>query len=380
MAFFADCFHETNGVALTARKFQAFAESRRLPFFSVHPGSAPRQTASDTLSVRELDTGRWSFALDADLQFDLLAWRHARQLKDELRRFRPDLIHITGPGHIGILGTIIAHQLRVPLVASWHTNVHEFGARRLERIMRFLGGSLSGGLGRIAEDLSLKATLRFYEIARKLFAPNPDLIQLLRDRTGRPTYYMGRGVDVELFSPAKRRRKDDTFVLGFVGRLTPEKNVRFLAQVERALEDAGAGPFRILVAGQGSELGWLKENLRHGDFPGVLTGEALAQAYAGMDLFLFPSKTDTFGNVVQEALASAVPAVVTAAGGPKYIVRSGESGFVAASDTAFLRCVLDLMRDRDLLCRMRQLARAQACESTWDRVFESVYSAYHAAV
>jgi len=380
VAFFSDCFYETNGVALTARQFQSFAARNRLPFFSLHPGGETRTTHEDNLTVHELANSKVSFALDSDLHFDLMAWKHRGAILRSLRQFKPDLVHITGPGHVGIRGAYLAHELHVPLVASWHTNVHEFGARRLEKSLSFLGKSLTGSIGRLAERLSLTATLRFYEIARKLFAPNPDLIQLLRNRTGRPTYYMGRGVDTCMFSPCKRKRSDDVFVMGFVGRLTPEKNVRFLGEVEAALWDTGTRPFRFTVIGQGSEKEWLQANLKHAEFPGVLKGEALAQAYANMDLFVFPSKTDTFGNVVQEALASGVPAVVTAEGGPKYIVRSGESGLVAASDKAFVRCVLDVIRDRDLHQQMRRTGRAQAYDSTWDHVFESVYSAYETKV
>jgi hypothetical protein len=93
--------------------------------------------------------------------------------------------------------------------------------------------------------------------------------------------------------------------------------------------------FRFQISGSGSERAWLERHLPRAEFTGVLSGEALAAAYANMDVFAFPSHTDTFGNVVQEALASGVPAVVTASGGPRFIVRDGVSGFVAESDDDF---------------------------------------------
>ncbi|MBL8213720.1 MAG: glycosyltransferase, partial [Bryobacterales bacterium] len=263
-----------------------------------------------------------------------------------------------------------------PLAASWHTNVHEFGARRVEKLLSFAGKGVSGAIAGAAERAILAATVRFYRIAKTLFAPNPDLVRMLRDRTGRPTYDMRRGVDTVMYTPEKRRRTDRVFRMGYVGRITPEKSVRFLVDIEQALLKAGAPPFQFVVIGQGSEKEWLQANLRHAEFPGVLKGEALAQAYANLDLFVFPSKTDTFGNVVQEALASGVPAVVTAEGGPKYIVRSGESGFIAADDAAFVRCVLQVIGDPSLLANLRRQAREQACDTTWDRVFERIYEAY----
>jgi glycosyltransferase involved in cell wall biosynthesis len=119
----------------------------------------------------------------------------------------------------------------------------------------------------------------------------------------------------------------------------------------------------------------LRRELRHADFTGVLRGEALATAYANMDALVFPSHTDTFGNVVLEALASGVPAVVTPDGGPKFIVRDGETGFVAP-DEGFAAAVATLVRDRARLAEMRAAARAYALGCSWDAVFSRVYAAY----
>ena len=134
---------------------------------------------------------------------------------------------------------------------------------------------------------------------------------------------MRRGVDTRLFDPARRRRSDDTFRIGYVGRLTPEKNVRFLAELGVALKAKGQDNVEFVIVGEGSEEAWLRQNVPNVTCTGVLRGDALAEAYAGMDLFAFPSRTDTFGNVVLEALASGVPAVVTDGGGPKFIVAAG---------------------------------------------------------
>jgi glycosyltransferase involved in cell wall biosynthesis len=95
------------------------------------------------------------------------------------------------------------------------------------------------------------------------------------------------------------------------------------------LTSSGLRNFCFLIVGQGAEQAWLKAQMRQAEFPGVLSGESLARAYANMDVFVFPSRTDTYGNVVLEALASGVPAIVTDSGGPRFIVRSGETGFVA---------------------------------------------------
>ena len=191
---------------------------------------------------------------------------------------------------------------------------------------------------------------------------------------------MRRGVDTSLFSPARRDTQDGVFRLGYVGRLRPEKNVRFLAGLERNLLLAGKTSFRFLIVGDGSERAWLERNMRRATFAGVLEGTALARAYANIDLFVFPSRSDTFGNVVLEALASGTPAVVTAHGGPKFIVQHGVSGHIASDDRDFLDAVLALMSKRELHRQMREAARRSACAVSWDSVFDQVYQAYQACL
>jgi glycosyltransferase involved in cell wall biosynthesis len=174
-----------------------------------------------------------------------------------------------------------------------------------------------------------------------------------------------------------RRAEDRDHVLGFVGRLSVEKNVALLARVQKEMEQMGHKSFRFLIVGHGGEEAWLRERLPRAEFTGVLTGEALATAYANMDLFVFPSHTDTFGNVVLEALASGVPAIVTPDGGPRTIVRDGETGRIAG-DEDFAAAVAGVLGDPTKHAQMRQAAREYALKASWDSVFEGVYQGYEA--
>jgi glycosyltransferase involved in cell wall biosynthesis len=178
-----------------------------------------------------------------------------------------------------------------------------------------------------------------------------------------------------LFSPLRREREDGDFVLGFVGRMSVEKNIALLARVQKELEERGLRNFRFRIVGQGSEEAWLRRHLPRAEFLGVLRGEALARAYAGMDVFVFPSHTDTFGNVVLEALASGVPAVVTPKGGPKSLVRDGCTGFVAP-DEEFSSAIARILDSPALRAAMSAQAREYALAASWDAVFEGVYAAY----
>jgi len=115
----------------------------------------------------------------------------------------------------------------------------------------------------------------------------------------------------------------------------------------------------------------------HADFAGVLRGERLAEAYANMDVFVFPSYTDTFGNVVLEASASGVPAVVSDLGGPKFIVRHRETGFVACGRRDFCQSVVDLMDHPEKRRSMSLAARDYALGQSWDEVFDGLYRRYN---
>jgi glycosyltransferase involved in cell wall biosynthesis len=232
---------------------------------------------------------------------------------------------------------------------------------------------LAGGA---AERSVLRIVQRFYKIARLVMAPNPELAEMLRLSTGKPVHLMLRGVDTSRFSPSKRTVTDGRFRMGFVGRLSPEKNVRFLAALEKALLAEHRSGFRFLIVGDGSELDWLKRNLVHADFTGVLRGEPLSEAYANMDAFVFPSQSDTFGNVVLEAHAAGVPAVVTRHGGPKFLVQHGVSGFIANDEAGFVRSVLALMTNPARRNAMGQAARLHAESRSWDRVMEDVFKTY----
>jgi glycosyltransferase involved in cell wall biosynthesis len=378
VAYFPDSFHEVNGVAHTSRHFEAFVRRRNLPFLCVRAGNRAQAVAEDgPVWTLELPRGFLSFALEKDLRFDPAYLRHIPLIGEVLERFQPDLIHITGPSDIGILGAWLSHHLQLPLAASWHTNLHEYAARRAGWLLRRLPERHTAATGQTIEDLAMTATAKFYSIARVLFAPNPQLCAQLERATGRSCHLMPRGVDADLFHPAKRTRKleDRERILGFVGRLSVEKNIALLVEIEQELERLCVENFKFLIVGHGGDEAWLRERLHRAEFTGVLKGEALYAAYANMDLFVFPSHTDTFGNVVLEALSSGVPAIVTPDGGPKTFVREGETGRIVPDD-GFASAIAQVLADPAQHTAMRHAARAYALKASWDAVFEGIYATY----
>jgi len=376
VAFFPDSFHEVNGVAHTARNFTAYAKRHNLPMLCIRAGAPGlRGNASVTTdgSVTEVDLPRSAFGItmEKDLSFDPTFSRYAITIGRELDRFRPDLIHITGPSELGIFGAYFAWRRNIPLAASWHTNLHEYAGRRSAPLALLLPKAPQW-----IESGALHATSSFYRLAKVLYAPNEELCTLLEHKTQRTCHVMRRGVDTELFSPTRRTRPidDDVLILGYVGRLSIEKNVAMLPLLQQALDAAGINA-RFCIIGHGGEEAALRQALPNADFAGVLRGEELARAYANMDLFVFPSETDTFGNVVLEALASGVPAAVTDGGGPKFIVTNESTGVVRPT-SAWIEALVELTRNRARLRAMGEAARTYATGCSWDAIFDAVVAEY----
>jgi len=390
IAYFPDSFHEVNGVAHTSRNFTAYARRHNIPMLCIRAGQTTRVLDPDG-SVEALELGRSPLAvhLEKDLSFDPLFFRYSDLISATVRAFRPDVIHITGPSELGLFGAYFAHQLNIPLVASWHTNLHEYAARRMRWLSQHLG-SLGGKLERTVEAAALHIAAQLYRRAEALYAPNPTLCTLLERTTHRPCHLMQRGVDTTLFTPSRRTRapNDPDIILGYVGRLSVEKNVALLPKVDAQLRTLGITA-RWLIIGHGAEEAALRAALPNAELPGVLRDEALATAYANMDLLIFPSHTDTFGNVVLEALASGVPAIVTPDGGPAHILqsatptccdqcaRTSAPGRVA-HDEDFATAIADVLNDPTTHVAMRHTASTYAQRCSWDAVFDKVLAAYPA--
>jgi phosphatidylinositol alpha 1,6-mannosyltransferase len=377
LALFPCTYSEIDGVANTSRQFAAFAKERGLPFLLVHAGPADEVTTDGSITRVQLRRGRCKFPLDGHHEFDLLFLRHYPRVMRIAREFNPNVIHVTGPSDVGILGTLVAQELGITRAASWQTNLHQFARCRVASLLSSWPENISTGIAAAAEFASFHAAVRYYKIPRLLFAPNREMVDVVGKATGKPCFLMSHSVNNEVFRPELRDRTGAPFQIGYVGRLTPEKNVRFFAQLERELLAAGHRDFRIVLIGKGAEEKWLRENLSHADFIGWLTGRDLSRAFANMDAFVFPSETDTFGLAVLEALSSGVPAVVSPAGGPKYTVEHNVSGFVANTFNEFAPLLSRLMTDPTLHDSMRLAARRRALSmSSWEDIFAGMYKSY----
>ena len=375
VALFTDSYAEANGVARLSRALESTAKRRGHPLLCVHGGGAMRLTSSESVQRLELPRSAAAFRLEHDLAFDPLLWRHYAKAREVVTAFQPDILHITGPSDVGQLGALLGHRLNIPVVGSWHTNLHQYAALRSMRWCRWLPSPMRTRLLLAVERHALSATLQFYRIPRVLLAPNEELVALLARRTGKATHLMKHGVDCGMFAPGPPRDRRAAVRIGFVGRLSAEKRVRLIATLRQALRADGVACDFVFI-GEGTERRWLQREMPDAQFLGVLHGNALARAYASLDIFVFPSPSETFGLAVLEAMASGVAVLAMAQGGPGFVIEHGVSGWLAGDEPEFLAAGVTLARDIGLRARLGRAARTRALTWSWDTVADELYEVY----
>jgi phosphatidylinositol alpha 1,6-mannosyltransferase len=284
------------------------------------------------------------------------------KLRDRLEEFGPELVHLASPTPMAIWAQRYARRCGIPAVASFHTNFVSY--------FRYYGVGALEGLG-------WSALRWFYRRCDRIYAPTWSIIHELAGQRITNVELWSRGIDIEAFDPRFRDNSlrvaagagDDTPILLLVSRLVKEKDLADLVEVHRILR-AREVAFRFVLVGDGPMRGDLQAALPDACFVGHQTGEALARWYASADVFVFPSTTETLGNVVLEALASGIPAVVVDRGGPQDLVASGESGFVTpANDVVAMADRLEqLLRDPALRRTRGGEGRATARSRAWDRI------------
>jgi len=278
-----------------------------------------------------------------------------------------DAIHVCSPGPVGVAGALVARALGLPLIGSYHTELTAYAAER------------SGEL-RLAQAMAL-AVAAFYGACELVLSPSPASDEALREigigaeRVAR----WDRGVDTSRFDLALRGQLELPGELNvlYAGRITQEKGADLLA--EAFLDARRRDPrLHLVLAGGGPEQERLRERVgEHATFLGWLQGIELARAYASADIFLFPSATDTFGQVILEAQASGLPVVAVAAGGPLSLIEDRVSGLLCEPTAdALAEGVLELASSPLLRQRLAALALTGVRARTWEGAMERLAAGY----
>lgn len=358
---FLGYFGETDGVVTTYRNLLPFFE-RGGPDADV-VAYGPEDSSEDHGRVRvhvrrprlpvRVDPRRW-----VDLAFGGTA------LARDLARTRYAMVQSSTPDPMGLWARQLARRQGCPFVAVYHTALDQYAQIR----GRQAAGALVGGLmGRVMEAWMR----RYYGGADLILAPSDTVRAALTARLGPPVAVLSRGVDSHAYHPGRRRRAPGRVRALYVGRVAPEKNLALVARVF-----GGRTDIDLTIVGDGPSVPDLRAALPAAAFTGRLTGETLAQAYADADLFVFPSRTDTLGNVVLEAMASGLPVVVSDAMGPKELVRHGTTGFVTGTDAEFAAAVDTLAADAAMRRTMGVAARRFAETRSWAAIFAQLLGYY----
>lgn len=359
IAFVTETFPpEVNGVAMTVGRLVGGLRARGHRVSVIRP----RQGVGDAGGEHELALPGFPLPGYPGLRFGLPA---GRRLARQWRHSRPDLVHVVTEGPLGWSAVNTARRMGIPVTSGFHTNFDRY--------------SVHYGLGWMRPAVA--AYLRtLHRRTRATMVPTAALAADLAGEGLHGVRVVGRGVDAELFDPGRRDevlraswgvRTGEGPVCLYVGRLAPEKNLALIERTFAAIQ-VWHPHARMLWVGGGPSAKQLAADHPEHHFAGMRTGEDLAAHYASADLFLFPSLTETYGNVVAEAMASGLPVLAYRSAAAAELIVDGVNGRLVApgDEEGFRRAALDMLAAADGLPAMGQAARQTMATHHWGSVVE----------
>jgi len=366
-AWFTDTLEDVNGVATTICKMTAAGAAAEKELVVV--ASRSNLQLSDIPIKNFPPIGEFELP---EYELQKLSFPPILQMLDYVQRERFTEIIISTPGPVGLTALLAAKMLNLQTSGIYHTDFPQY--------IRIL-----------TEDSFLESVAWgymhwFYGQLDTVFVNSEEYKQSWIKRGFDPSKLkiLPRGLDTELFNPGRR---DSAFFekfgasngelrLLYVGRISREKDLDLLADAYRRLRKEGL-PVRLFVVGHGPYSEALAKSLPDAFFTGYLRGTELATAYASADIFVFPSTTDTFGNVILEAQASGLPVVVSDSGGPKELVAHKANGLITRSHNVedFTGAIRTLVTDQTLRGRMANSARDSVTDRSWPRAFAKFWAA-----
>jgi len=366
-AWFTDTLEDVNGVATTIRKMTAAGAVAGKQLVVI--------TSRSELNVDDIPIKNFKPIGEFELpEYELqkLSFPPILQMLDYIQRERFSEVIISTPGPVGLTALLAAKMLNLQTSGIYHTDFPQY--IRILTEDSFL------------ESVTWRYMHWFYGQLDTVFVNSEEYRQSWIKRGFDPgkLKILPRGLDTELFHPTRRNpaffekfgAKNGQVRLLYVGRVSREKDLDLLVEAYRRLRDEGLA-IQLFIVGHGPYSDTLHESLPEAFFTGYLTGKELAAAYASSDIFVFPSTTDTFGNVIIEAQASGVPVVVSDSGGPKELVENNENGLITKSHDAddLARAIRELVLDSDRRKRMGNHARESVINRTWPNAFRKFWAA-----
>lgn len=350
---------EINGVAMTLGHLTDGLRQRGHRFTLVRPRQHTADIPATETNLTEILVGGCPLPGYRGLRFGLPS---KARLLDAWRSDRPNIIQVATEGPLGASAIAAARLLDIPVASEFHTNFHAY--------------SHHYGFGWL-EGLVSAHLRRLHNKSAVTLAPTFAVANELKARGYRSVRVVSRGVDTQLFHPARRNEalrsswgiSNDQLVVAYVGRLAAEKNLSLVVQAFTAIHAVQPNA-RLLFVGDGPLRKQLERSSANYIFAGMRRDEDLAAHYATADLFLFPSLTETFGNVTTEALASGLGVVAYDCAAAGELIRNGDNGRVVPSgdEALFISAAVELARNPALLVALRQRAADSVRHLDWTEV------------
>jgi len=369
VALFTDTFlPQINGVTNTLAKLIEYYKANNIEYLIFAPDSY--NNVNENLNIEKFISIK--FLLYPECR---LAFPNVIRLKSSLLQFKPDIIHIMTEFNMGVAGLTYGKKLGIPTISNYTTNFAQY-------------------LKYYSLEIFKKASwnyMRWFHNQNDItLCPSMETREMLRDQGIQNTGIFSRGVDTYNFNENLRSIKlrkqlgvNDKIVLLYVGRVAMEKDINVLLESYTRILSLFENKVTLIITGNGPELSRCKKSFpRCTIFTGFKKGKELAEIYASCDIFVFPSPTETFGNVVLEAMASGLPVIAANAGGVKDTVKNRINGllFKAGDVRELANSIIELIENKNLRDSLKDNARKTVLERSWKNVFDGLVDNYEEVI
>jgi glycosyltransferase involved in cell wall biosynthesis len=362
---------EVNGVAMTLAKLVQGLSHRNHDVQLIRPRQTKTDSPMSDSSLEEVLMRGMPIPRYPELKLGLPS---KKTLVKTWTLRRPDVVHIATEGPLGWSALQAAKVLKLPVTSDFRTNFQSY--------------SKHYGVGWLRKPI-VAYLRKFHNATACTMVPTRELMRTLSQNGFANLKVVSRGVDTKLFNISKRDTSlrsswgatDDTKVLISVGRMAPEKNLDQVLKTYEALKVTGLA-FKLVMVGDGPLKEQFQKRYPEIIFPGMLSQSNLAAYYASSDLFIFPSQTETFGNVTLEALASGIPVLAFDCAAARDWVQTGVNGWLVAENNpeGFAAQAVTIFNSKDLLEKITQSTRQQVVHLDWDQIAEQVESVFWDAI
>jgi glycosyltransferase involved in cell wall biosynthesis len=365
VALFTDTFlPQINGVTNTLTKLIEYYKANNIEYLVFAPDSY--SDLNQNFNVEKFISIKFLLYPECRLSFPNIF-----RLRNSLFQFNPDIIHIMTEFNMGIVGLIYGKKFKIPTVSNYTTNFAQY--------LKYYNLD-------IFNNTSWNYMRWFHNQNEMTLCPSMETKELLRSNGIQNTGIFSRGVDFENFNEKLRSVKlrkqlgiDDKIVLLYVGRVALEKDIHVLKESYIRILNQYKDRVSLIITGNGPELERYKKSFpKNTIFTGYKKGRELAEIYASSDIFIFPSPTETFGNVVLEAMASGLPVIAANAGGVKDTVKNRINGllFNPGDASELSNLIIEIIEDEPLKNTLKNSARKTVLERSWNSIFEGLIETY----